>query len=75
MIWKYLIAAFAVIGFVLSYPYIKDILGLQIGYSKIIIGAVVIHMLVIFPLYYNAIIKQGEKDKAKYSQATQPWEK
>ena len=75
MIWKYIIAAFAVFGFVVFYPYIKDILGLQIGYSKIIVGAVLIHMFVIFPLYYKAIIKQGEKDKVKYSKAAQPWEK
>ena len=74
MIWKYVIAAFAIFGFTLCYPYIKDILGLQIGYNKIIIGAVAIHMLVIFPLYYRATIKDGERNKKKCQRASPPWE-
>ena len=74
MIWKYIILAFTLIGFTFSYPYFQDILGLQIGYNKIIIGAVAIHMLVIFPLYYRATIKDGEKNKKKYQRASPPWE-
>ena len=74
MVWKYIIIAFALVAFVFAYPFIQSKLNLAFSYSAVVVIGFILLAFVITPLYWKAIVKQGEKDKEKYARPKQPWE-
>jgi NhaP-type Na+/H+ or K+/H+ antiporter len=74
MVWKYLIFAFALVGFVFSYPYIQDKLNIGLSYKVVVLLSSAVLMFIITPLYWRAIVKNGKEEKMKYKRAKQPWE-
>jgi membrane protein YdbS with pleckstrin-like domain len=74
MVWKYLIFAFALVGFVFSYPYIQDKYNIGISYKVVVLLGSVVLMFIITPLYWRAIDKDRKEEKMKYKRAKQPWE-
>jgi len=74
MVWKYIGIAFLLAAFVLSYPLIKYKLNLSFSHSYVVIIGFIVLVFVITPLYWKAIVKQGEKDNEKNARPKQPWE-
>ena len=71
---KYIIISFALVGLVFAYPFIQSKFNLPASYSSIVVIGFLALTFIITPLYWKAIVKQGKKDKEKYSRAKQPWE-
>lgn len=74
MLWKYIIIGFLLVGFIFYYPEINDILKLPINYQTIVLVGSLLLMLVVTPLYWRAIRKQGREEKENNKESKQPWE-
>jgi uncharacterized membrane protein YciS (DUF1049 family) len=74
MVWKYIVISFILVGFVFAYPLIQSTFNLSTSYSIVVVVGFVALAFLITPLYWIAIVKQGKKEKEKYSRPKQPWE-
>ena len=74
MLWKYIITGFILVGFVFYYPEINEMLKLPINYQTIVLVGSLLLLLVIIPLYWRAIRKQGQVEKENNKKSKQPWE-
>lgn len=74
MVWKYIIIGFLLVGFVFNYPIINEILNLPISYQTVVLIYSLLLMLVVTPLYWRDIRKQGKQEKENSNNAEQPWE-
>lgn len=74
MVWKYIVIGFLLVGFVFFYPEINEYLNLPFSYQTIVLVGSLLLMLVVTPLYWRAIYKQGKKEKEKNIKSNQPWE-
>jgi len=74
MLWKYIIIGFLLVGFVFFYPEINKTLNLPFSYKNIVLIGSLLLMLVVTPLYWRAIRKQGREEKENNKKVKQPWE-
>jgi len=73
VIWKYIIIGFLLIGIVFYYPEINEVLQLPISYKNIVLVCSLLLMLVVTPLYWREIRKQGRREKIRNKSSKQPW--
>jgi len=74
MLWKYITIGFLLVGFVFYYPEINITLKLPIDYKTIVLIGSLLLILVVTPLYWRAIRKQGHEEKENNKRSKQPWE-
>jgi hypothetical protein len=74
MVWKYIVIAFILVGFVFAYSFVQNKLNLSFSYRYVVVIGFIFLVFVITPLYWRAIVKQKKKDKEKYAKPKRPWE-
>ncbi len=73
-IWKYIIAAFFLVGLVIAAFFFRDELNIGKYLPFLVIAAVLLHLL-LFEKYRKAIIKKGDQEKQERQQKPKyPWD-